>query len=158
MAMEPRATSAAPGGKAPAFARRLRAALAAFCAALSLQGCNSFMPVFHNSFIDDDGNIIHVESGRLEKDHVTKVVSPGNGKLVDYHTREAVRVTLPDGRRFLAYQTLNTFPVGTMFKTDDDELVYVTNGLACRVYAMLTDGSDHLLVFEGNLTKGDGAK
>lgn len=121
---------------------------------LLLSGCNSFETTFRNSFIDEEGNVVYVESGRLEKDHVFQVASPGNGKMVDYRSKEAVKVTLPDGKRFTAYQTLNTIPIGNMFKSDDEELIYVTNGLMCRIYAMLIDRSDYLLVFEGNLTKG----
>lgn len=118
-----------------------------------LSGCVSFEKTFSNSFIDDDGNVVSIVSGRLSEDHVFQVVSPGNGKLVDYKSKEAVKITLPDGQEFTAYQTLNTIPIGNMYKTEDGGIIYVTNGLMCRIYAMLEDGSDHLLVFEGNLTK-----
>ncbi len=127
--------------------------LAILSASFVLAGCTSFETTFTNSFIDDEGNVVKVVSGRLSSDHVFKVVSPGNGKLVDYRSREAVRLTLPDGQKFTAYQTLNTIPIGNMYKTDDDDIIYVTNGLMCRIYAMLEDGSDHLLIFEGNLTR-----
>ena len=122
-------------------------------AALLAAGCTSFEPTFANSFMDDEGNVVHVQNGRLSDDHVFKVVSPGNGKIVDYKSKEAVKLTLPGGERFVAYQTLNTIPIGNMYKTDDNGIIYVTNGLMCRIYALLEDGSDHLLVFEGNLTK-----
>ena len=118
-----------------------------------LAGCMSFERTFTNSFLDEEGNVVTVENGRLSKDHVFVVASPGNGKPVDYKSKEAVKVTLPDGRQFMAYQTLNTIPIGNMYKTDDEDIVYVTNGLMCRIYARLEDGSDHLLVYEGNLTK-----
>ena len=133
------------------FARARLAAVAALCFAAA--GCVSFEQTFANSFMDEEGNIVHVVNGRLSSDHVFKVVSPGNGQLVDYKSKEAVKITLPDGRDFTAYQTLNTIPIGNMYMTDDEDIVYVTNGLMCRIYAMLEDGSDHLLVFEGNLTK-----
>jgi len=118
-----------------------------------LSGCVSFERTFSNSFIDDEGNVVSVIHGRLSEDHVTQIVSPGNGKLVDYKSKEAVKITLPAGQEFTAYQTLNTLRIGNMYKTDDDDIIYVTNGLMCRIYAMLEDGSDHLLIFEGNLTK-----
>ena len=124
-----------------------------FAILLAAAGCTSFETTFSNSFMDEEGNVVHVVNGRLSSPHEFKVVSPGNGKLVDYKSKEAVKVTLPDGRRFTAYQTLNTIRIGNMYKTDDEEIVYVTNGLMCRIYALLEDGSDHLLVFEGNLTK-----
>lgn len=118
-----------------------------------LSGCVAFDPTFTNSFLDDEGNVVSVVHGRLSEDHVTQIESPGNGRLVDYKSKEAVKITLPDGQVFTAYQTLNTLRIGNMYKTDDDGLIYVTNGLMCRIYAMLEDGSDHLLIFEGNLTK-----
>lgn len=125
---------------------------AVLCAAMTA-GCVSFEQTFTNSFIDEDGNIVSVVNGRLSSDHVFKVPSPGNGKIVDYKSKEAIRITLPDGQEFTAYQTLNTMPIGNMYMTDDENLVYVTNGLMCRIYALLEDGSDHLLIYEGNLTK-----
>lgn len=123
---------------------------------LAAAGCVSFETTFTNSFMDDEGNVVHVVSGRLSEDHVFQVVSPGNGKLVDYKSKEAVKITLPDGMRVTAYQTLNTIPIGNMYSTDDNTIIYVTNGLMCRIYAMLENGQDHLLVFEGNLLKDSG--
>ena len=140
--------------------KSIQAALLAAAAfmAFAFTGCTSFETTFSNSFMDDDGNVVHVVSGRLSDDHVFKVVSPGNGKLVDYASKEAVKVTLPDGMKFTAYQTLNTIPIGNMYSTDDSTIIYVTNGLMCRIYAMLENGQDHLLVFEGNLLKNSGDK
>lgn len=129
----------------------------AFCGLLAslLAGCASFTPTHTNVFLNEEGFVVGVENGTRSKDHVFKVVSPGNGKEVEFASSLMVRVTLPDGDRIVCYQTLNDkFPIGTMYMTDDKEWIYITNGLMCRIYEMTADRRDYLLVFEGNLAKG----
>ena len=133
----------------PPFAMFAAAALFAMAS-----GCASFEKTISNAFIDDDGYVIYVDNGRRSRDHVFMVESPGNGKLVEYKSKLMVKVTLPDGTRFSAFQTLNPISVGTMYKSDDEKWIYLTNGLMCRVYSIMDDGSDYVRVYEGNLTKG----
>lgn len=121
--------------------------------ALALAGCATFEKTQSDAFIDDDSNVVFVDYGRRSKDHVFMVRSPGNGKLVEYTSNLMVKFTLPDGRRLTGYRTLNTMPVGTMYMTDDEEWIYLTNGLMCRIYLRTADGLDYLRVYEGNLTK-----
>ena len=118
-----------------------------------LAGCASFEVRQKNAYIDDEGNMAIVEFGTRSKDHVFMIPSPGNGKMVEYSSNMMVRITLPDKEKILAYRTLNSYPVGTMYMTDDKEYIFLTKGFACQIGALLQDGSDYLLVFEGNLTK-----
>lgn len=123
--------------------------------AVALGGCASFTPTHSNVFMNEDGFVVGVQNGTRSSEHVFKVISPGNGKEVEFSSSLMVKVTLPDGERITCYQTLNTLPIGTMYMTDDKEWIYLTNGLMCRVYEMTADRSDYILVFEGNLAKGE---
>ena len=135
--------------KANIFSSAVKASL---IGALALAaGCASFELRQSDVFADEEGNVVGVDYGRRSKDHVFMVVSPGNGKLVEYKSDLMVRITLPDGNRISGYRTLNTFPVGTMYMTDDERWIYLANGFSCRIYMQLDDKSDYLLVFEGNL-------
>ena len=118
-------------------------------------GCTTFEKRQSDVFADEEGNVIGVDYGVGSKDHIFMVPSPGNGKLVEYKSNLMVKVTLPDGNRITGYRTLNTFPVGTMYMTENEDWIYLANGFSCRIYMRveLSDGSrDYMLVFEGNLS------
>ena len=103
-------------------------------AALLLQGCQSYTIVQTNVFADDDGNVITVDYGRSESDHVNTFVAPTNGKEMEFKSKLMVRVTLPDGDRFKAWRCMNFANAGTMYKTDSDEWKLLANGFSSVVY------------------------
>ena len=91
------------------------------CAAL-LTGCTSFEPLRSTRFVDDNNNYLHVDYGRDTKDHESTAVLE-NGVSWPFKSKNMVRVELPDGTRFTAYQ--NMAPTGNLYKTgrmDDPEL------------------------------------
>ena len=73
---------------------RLKSSLAL---ALLLSGCQSYTIVQQNYFSDDDGNVVRVDYGRSDSDHVNTFISPATGKEMDFRSKLMVKVTLPDG-------------------------------------------------------------
>ena len=70
---------------------------------LLLAGCQSYDIVQTNVFADDDGNVISVDYGRSETDHVNTFRAPTNGKEMEFKSKLMVKVTLPNGDRFKAW-------------------------------------------------------
>lgn len=129
---------------------------AAGIAAFALAGCSSFTPMQTSLFTDEDGNIISVEYGRSKNDHETKFTAL-NGTVMTMKSKLAVRVTLPDGDDFVAWECMNTLQTGTMYRSDNERWMYHANGISCRVFesAINPEGkSDYLLVFEGIICEG----
>ncbi len=127
--------------------------LAALCLSLVLMllaGCASFILNQTCEFVDEDGRFVTVDYGVGKTDHTTTFKSPANGKLMDFKSKLRVRVHLPD-RTLLAYQCMNVTNSGTMYRTDDEEWVFLANGFTCSVFQRLEDKSDYLEVFNGVL-------
>ena len=124
-----------------------------------LVGCTSFRPQQACMFTDANGNIVTVEYGNSKKDHVSKFTAP-NGKVLDMKTKLGVRVTLPAGDDFLAWECMNTLSVGTMYRTDNQKWLYHANGISCRVFKKALNPStgqdDYLEIFEGVICEGPG--
>ena len=119
---------------------------------LSLAGCQSYVIVQRNVFADDDGNIVSVEYGRSESDHVNTFKSPVTGKEMEFKSKLVVLATLPDGDTFKAWQCMNFMPRGTMYRTDDDEWMLLANGFSCTVYHQVKeDTTQYAEVYRGVL-------
>ena len=99
-----------------------------------LSGCQSYDIVQTNVFADDDGNVIVVDYGRSESYHVNTFIAPTNGKEMEFKSKLMVRVTLPDGDRFKAWQCMNFQSTGTMYMTDNEEWKLLANGFSSVVY------------------------
>ncbi|MBO7721286.1 MAG: hypothetical protein J6T01_02665 [Kiritimatiellae bacterium] len=110
-------------------ARRFAAAAAAV-----LAGCQSYTVVQSNVFADDDGNVVTVDYGRSESDHVNTFVSPATGKEMDFKSKLVVKAHMPDGGSFKAWQCMNFLPGGTMYQTDDGEWKLLARGFSCIIY------------------------
>lgn len=118
------------------------AALAAGCASWRLQTLRSAR------FVDDDGNYIHVDYARDTEEH-RSTFTLENGVRVPYSSRNAMRVELPDGTTFIAYQ--NMTPAGTLYKSDDDEWEFFESGAGCIVAQLAKDKSGYIPRFRGTL-------
>ena len=116
-----------------------------------LSGCQSYTIVQQNVFADDDGNIVTVEYGRSESDHVNTFISPATGKEMDFRSKLMVRVTLPDGDRVKAWQCMNFLPRGTMYESDGGEWKVLANGFSTVVYHRTGEPPprDYLEVYRG---------
>ena len=137
--------------------KRLPSLLAAL-AALVLAGCTSFEPLQTSLFTDEDGNILSVDYGRSKEDHESKFVAP-NGKVMTMKSKLVVRVTLPDGDDFVAWECMNPLLSGTMYRTDNERWMYHANGITCRVFmeAINPRGEkDYIIAYEGVICEGPG--
>jgi hypothetical protein len=136
--------------------KRLILEIAAGLAVLVLAGCASFDPMQTSLFTDENGNIVSVDYGRSKKDHESKFTAP-SGKVMTMKSKLAVRVTLPDGTDFVAWECMNPLPSGTMYRTNNEKWMYHANGITCQVFskALNPEGKDdYLLVFEGMICEG----
>ena len=123
---------------------------------LSLAGCQGYTIVQRNVFADDDGNIVSVEYGRSESDHVNVFKSPVTGKEMEFKSKLVVLATLPDGDTFKAWQCMNFLPRGTMYRTDDDEWMLLANGFSCTIYHQSEkDETQYAEVYRGVLCEID---
>ena len=128
----------------------LRAVSAAV--ALMLAGCQSYEIVQRNVFSDEDGNLVVVDYGRSDKDHVNTFVVPTTGKEMEFKSKLVVRAELPDGETFTAWQCMNFMRRGTMYKTDNGRWKLLANGFTCVVYLQSDDDPDsYRTVYQGVL-------
>ena len=129
-----------------------RLSLITLAVALLLQvGCQSYEIVQRNVFADDDGNVVVVDYGRSESDHVNTFVSPVTGKEMDFKSKLVVKVRLPDGDTFKAWQCMNFLSKGTMYQTDNGEWKLLANGFSCVIYHRTGEPPprEYLEVFRG---------
>lgn len=120
-------------------------------AAALLVGCSSFHQTQIVKFVDDDGRFVDVVYGYGDEDHVTKWVSPVNGKTIELKSKLRVKVKMEDGPSFKAFQCMNTLGSGTMYKTDNDRWMYLANGFTCAVFEWDDVRKDYRYVFQGVL-------
>jgi len=102
--------------------------------AFALAGCQGYDIVQTNVFANDDGHVVFVDYGRSDREHVNTFRAPTNGQIMEFKSKLAVRVTLPDGDRFTAWQCMNFQATGTMYKTDSEKWMLLANGFTCIVY------------------------
>lgn len=115
--------------------------LAAVFALIALfAGCNSYRIVQKNVFSDDLGRIVSVDYARAEHEHNSKFTSPVTGKEIDFKSRLLVNVELYDGEKFKAWQCMNFSRNGTMYKTDNQEYMFLAGGFTCNIYKLVDDG------------------
>ena len=135
------------------------AALSALFAALAT-GCQSYAIVQKNVFVDEDGNVVVVEYGRGEREHVNTFIAPTTGREMEFRSRLVVCAEMPDGTRFTAWQCMNFLARGTMYKTDNERWMLLADGFSCAVYRRAEgDGAQYEEVYRGVLcdTPGVGA-
>ena len=119
---------------------------------LALAGCQSYAIVQRNVFSDDGGNIVSVEYGRSERDHVNTFKSPVNGKEMEFKSKLVVLAELPDGESFKAWQCMNFLPSGTMYRSDNSRWMLHANGFGCTIYRQTEeDETKYLEVYRGVL-------
>lgn len=120
------------------------------CAALMLAfvGCTSFDVLATRRYVDEDNNYVTVEEGRDEKEREFIIPQASGRPFVD-KTKEKIRLTLPDGRRFVMYRRLS--PIGNLFKTDDEVWEFFVLGVQCRVCRRPEGSEKYALSYQGTL-------
>ena len=127
-------------------------------AALAFAGCTSFTPIQSNLFTDENGAILSVDYGRDKNEHESKFFAP-NGKEMTMRSKLKVRVTLPDGTTFIAWECMNPLASGTMYRTNNEKWMFRANGISCQAFRKAKNErgeDDYLVVFDGILCKGPG--
>ena len=115
---------------------------------LLLAGCATwtFSPVRTARFVSEEGVFLNVDYGREE--HESTFIAP-NGLELPFRTKLKVRVTAPDGSRFVAWQVMS--PRGILYMTDDKRWKYFEEGTGCILAERAKDGDGYELRFQGVL-------
>ena len=124
---------------------------AVICAfALLAAGCAtwSFTPLRTQRFVDDDNRYIVVDYGREDKARESVFTTPAGLKL-PFRSKLKVRVEMPDGVRFVAYQRMSAS--GNLYITDDGQWEYFEEGVACIVAERAPSGRGYLARYQGVL-------
>ena len=77
----------------------------------------SFKPLRENQFVDEEHRYLLVEYGKGEM-RETEFTTP-TGVRLPFKSALQVRVTLPDGDQFVAYQNMSV--VGNLYMTEDHQ-------------------------------------
>lgn len=113
-----------------------------------LAGCASFEATRTQKFVDEAGRFVLVDYG-AEKEPRTSQFTLGNGVALPFKSKLKVRVELPDGTRFTAYQRMSA--AGNLYLTDDGQWEYFEQGTGCIVAAKAQDGRGFLVRYQGTL-------
>ena len=127
----------------------MKKALYVFAVLCSLfAGCATwtFEPIRSARFVSEEGVYLNVDYGREE--HESTFIAP-NGLELPFRTKLKVRVTAPDGRRFVAWQVMS--PRGVLYMTDDKHWEYFEEGTGCILAEMSDDGDGYEIRFQGVL-------
>ena len=74
------------------------------------------------------------------------------GKEMDFKSKLVVKVSLPDGNSFIAWQCMNFLRGGTMYKSDNELWMFHAIGLSCAIFRQTEDDSTkYLEVYRGIL-------
>ncbi len=118
-------------------------------AAVLLAGCATwtFEPTRSSKFVNEENAYLHVDYGLEE--HESTFYGP-SGVPMPFKSKLKVRVEMPDGTRFVAYQ--NLAPTGNLYKTEDEEWEFFESGGAgCLVAQLDKDRSGYITRFRGTL-------
>ena len=126
--------------------KTLSYSFAALC--LLFAGCATwtFAPIRSARYVSEEGVYLEVDYGREE--HETTFVAP-SGLELPFRTKLKVRVTAPDGRRFVAWQVMS--PRGVLYMTDDKRWEYFEEGTGCVLAERAGEGDGYELRFQGVL-------
>ena len=117
-------------------------------------GCASFEPLRENQFVDENRRFLLVEYGKGEV-RETEFVTP-TGVRLPFKSALQVRVTLPDGEQFIAYQNMSV--VGNLYFTEDRHWEYFEEGTGCILAEQVPDKSGYLMRFQGVLCRNGRSK
>ena len=117
-------------------------------AAVLLAGCATwtFEPTRTSKFVNERNEYIVVDYGIEE--HESTFIGPG-GVVMPFKSKLKVRVTMPDGERFVAYQNLST--EGRLYVTDNGRWRFLERGVAAYVAERAPDKNGHILRYQGTL-------
>lgn len=115
-----------------------------------LTGCATwtFEATRSQKFVDESNNYVLVDYGS-EKEPRASTFQLSNGLKLPFKSKLKVRVELPDGTRFVAYQRMSS--AGNLYMTDDETWEYFEQGTACIIAKKAQDGRGFLIQYQGTL-------
>ncbi len=113
-----------------------------------LTGCTSFEPTRTQKFVDEFGQFVRVDYG-AEKEPRTSTFVLSNGVRLPFRSKLKVRVEMPDGERFVAYQRMSM--AGNLYLDDREDWEYFEQGTACLIARKAPDKKGFLVKFQGTL-------
>lgn len=121
--------------------------LAATAAAL-LAGCATwtFKSTRTSKFVNERNEYIVVDYGIEE--HESTFIGPGGVKM-PFKSKLKVRVEMPDGTRFVAFQNMST--EGRLYVSDNERWRFLERGVAAYVAERAPDGNGSVLRYQGTL-------
>jgi len=116
--------------------------------AVFLAGCATwtFKPTRSSKFVNEENVYLHVDYGLEE--HESTFYGPG-GVPMPFKSKLKVRVEMPDGTRFVAYQNLSID--GRLYVSDNERWKFLEKGVAAYVAERAPDGKGYLLRYQGTL-------
>lgn len=117
-------------------------------AAVLLAGCATwtFVPTRTSKFVNESNEYIIVDYGIEE--HESTFIGPG-GVKIPFRSKLKVRVEMPDGTRFVAFQNMST--EGRLYATDNGRWRFLERGVAAYVAERAPDKNGFLLRYQGTL-------
>ena len=113
-----------------------------------LAGCASFEPTRSQKFVDESGQFVHVDYG-MEKEPRMSTFVLSNGVKLPFKSKLKVRVTMPDGDDFIAYQRMST--AGNLYMDEKENWEYFEQGTGCLIAHKAPDGKGFLIRYQGTL-------
>ena len=122
--------------------------IVAATAAALLAGCATwtFEPTRTSKFVNEHNEYIVVDYGVEE--HESTFIGPG-GVRMPFKSKLKVRVEMPDGTRFVAFQNMST--EGRLYVTDNGRWRFLERGVAAYVAERAPDKNGFLLRYQGTL-------
>ena len=113
-----------------------------------LAGCATwtFEPTRSSKFVNEQNEYILVDYGIEE--HESTFIGPG-GVRMPFRSKLKVRITMPDGTRFVAYQNMST--EGRLYVSDNERWRFLERGVAAYVAERAPDKNGFLLRYQGTL-------
>ena len=120
----------------------------AVAATALLAGCATwtFEPTRSSKFVNEQNEYILVDYGIEE--HESTFIGPG-GVEMPFKSKLKVRVEMPDGTRFVAYQNMS--PEGRLYVSDNERWRFLERGVAAYVAERAPDGNGTILRYQGTL-------
>ena len=117
----------------------------------ALAGCATwrFTPLRESQFVDEEHRFVLVEYGKGAMRETT--FTTPTGVRLPFKSALQVRVTTPDGTRFVAYQNMSA--MGNLYLTDDGRWEYFEQGMGCILAERAADGDGYEVRFQGVLCR-----
>lgn len=106
----------------------------------------SFEAVRSSRFVNEENEYLQVDYGLEE--HESTFQGP-TGVPMKFRSNLKVRVELPDGTRFVAFQHMSVN--GRLYVTDDGRWEFLEHGVAAYVAERETEGAEYVLRYQGTL-------